>query len=148
MKKLLAAILLLSSLPLAAAIYPADPDIGRLAAGNSLVLEALASPYGPQWLEAYVEPEYQRDFSALHSKTLASILPLDDVIMSSQEGRVLAKDRTGKAVMVFHLCPDGLIRSLSFQNVHQGVETSDRSLDTLLPPHVDTGTPEGVNGVV
>ena len=97
-----------------AAIYPYDGDrVGMVGEGSVLVKEALLEPFSLQWVETYVDEDFRKDFSALHSQLLSALLPLDDFIMSKEDdGKVLVRRRLDSAVYTFFLSDDGLIVAL------------------------------------
>ena len=97
-----------------AAIYPYDGDgVGMVGEGSAVVKKALLEPFSLQWVETYVDEDFRKDFSALHSQLLSALLPLDDFIMSKEDdGKVLVRRRLDSAVYTFFLSDDGLIVAL------------------------------------
>lgn len=97
-----------------AAIYPYDGNgVGMVGEGSAVVKKALLEPFYLQWVETYVDEDFRKDFSALHSQLLSALLPMDDFIMSKEDdGKVLVRRRLDSAVYTFFLSDDGLIVAL------------------------------------
>lgn len=124
MRKILTVIILASLLfPLSAVTYAYDPDIGLLTKGDAGLIAALKEEFSLEWVEEYVSPSFIQDFSAMYGGILPSVLPLEDVLMSGEDGTVSIKDRSKGIIMTVFLNGEGQIESLS---VSQSAPQADR----------------------
>ena len=124
MRKILTVIILASLLfPLSAVTYAYDPDIGLLTKGDAGLIAALKEEFSLEWVEEYVSPSFIQDFSAMYGGILPSVLPLEDVLMSGEDGTVSIKDRSKGIIMTVFLNEEGQIESLS---VSQSAPQADR----------------------
>lgn len=124
MRKILTVIILTSLLfPLSAVTYAYDPDIGLLTKGDAGLIAALKEEFSLEWVEEYVSPSFIQDFSAMYGGILPSVLPLEDVLMSGEDGTVSIKDRSKGIIMTVFLNGEGQIESLS---VSQSAPQADR----------------------
>ena len=122
MRKILTVIILASLLfPLSAVTYAYDPDIGLLTKGDAGLIAALKEEFSLEWVEEYVSLSFIQDFSAMYGGILPSVLPLEDVLMSGEDGTVSIKDRSKGIIMTVFLNGEGQIESLS---VSQSVSSS------------------------
>lgn len=122
MRKILTVIILASLLfPLSAVTYAYDPDIGLLTKGDAGLIAALKEEFSLEWVEEYVSPSFIQDFTAMYGGILPSVLPLEDVLMSGEDGTVRIKDRSKGIIMTVFLNGEGQIESLS---VSQSVSSS------------------------
>lgn len=122
MRKILTVIILASLLfPLSAVTYAYDPDIGLLTKGDAGLIAALKEEFSLEWVEEYVSPSFIQDFTAMYGGILPSVLPLEDVLMSGEDGTVSIKDRSKGIIMTVFLNGEGQIESLS---VSQSVSSS------------------------
>lgn len=124
MRKILTVIILASLLfPLSAVTYAYDPDIGLLTKGDAGLIAALKEEFSLEWVEEYVSPSFIQDFTAMYGGILPSVLPLEDVLMSGEDGTVSIKDRSKGIIMTVFLNGEGQIESLS---VSQSAPQADR----------------------
>lgn len=124
MRKILTVIILASLMfPLSAVTYAYDPDIGLLTKGDAGLIAALKEEFSLEWVEEYVSPSFIQDFTAMYAGILPSVLPLEDVLMSVEDGTVSIKDRSKGIIMTVFLNVEGQIESLS---VSQSVPQADR----------------------
>lgn len=124
MRKILSAIILSFMLfPLSAVTYAYDPDIGLLTGGDDRLIAALKEEFSLEWVEKYVSPSFIQDFTAMYGNILPSILPLEDVLMSGEDGTVSIKDRSKDLIMTVFLNEEGRIESLS---IIQSAPQADR----------------------
>ena len=124
MRKILTVIILASLLfPLSAVTYAYDPDIGLLTKGDAGLIAALKEEFSLEWVEEYVSPSFIQDFTAMYAGILPSVLPLEDVLMSGEDGTVSIKDRSKGIIMTVFLNGEGQIESLS---VSQSVPQAER----------------------
>lgn len=126
MRKILTVILLASLLfPLSAVTYAYDPDIGLLTKGDAGLIAALKEEFSLEWVEEYVSPSFIQDFTAMYGGILPSVLPLEDVLMSGEDGTVRIKDRSKGIIMTVFLNGEGQIESLSVSQSAPQAERED-----------------------
>ncbi len=126
MRKILTVIILASLLfPLSAVTYAYDPDIGLLTKGDAGLIAALKEEFSLEWVEEYVSPSFIQDFSAMYGGILPSVLPLEDVLMSGEDGTVSIKDRSKGIIMTVFLNGEGQIESLSVSQSAPQAERED-----------------------
>ena len=126
MRKILTVIILASLLfPLSAVTYAYDPDIGLLTKGDAGLIAALKEEFSLEWVEEYVSPSFIQDFSAMYGGILPSVLPLEDVLMSGENGTVSIKDRSKGIIMTVFLNGEGQIESLSVSQSAPQAERED-----------------------
>ena len=126
MRKILTVIILASLLfPLSAVTYAYDPDIGLLTKGDAGLIAALKEEFSLEWVEEYVSPSFIQDFTAMYGNILPSILPLEDVLMSGEDGTVSIKDRSKGIIMTVFLNGEGQIESLSVSQSAPQAERED-----------------------
>lgn len=126
MRKILTVIILASLLfPLSAVTYAYDPDIGLLTKGDARLIAALKEEFSLEWVEEYVSPSFIQDFSAMYGGILPSVLPLEDVLMSGEDGTVSIKDRSKGIIMTVFLNGEGQIESLSVSQSAPQAERED-----------------------
>ena len=112
---ILLSLLIVGTLP--AAQYGLDRDIGRVSSpaersSEERLVGAFGKEYSQAWLEDYVHEGSRREFSMQYSKSLASLLPLSDLLYSKSESdHFILKCRERRTIItVFY--EDGLITSL------------------------------------
>lgn len=126
MRKILTVIILASLLfPLSAVTYAYDPDIGLLTKGDAGLIAALKEEFSLEWVEEYVSPSFIQDFTAMYGGILPSVLPLEDVLMSGEDGTVSIKDRSKGIIMTVFLNGEGQIESLSVSQSAPQAERED-----------------------
>ena len=126
MRKILTVIILAFLLfPLSAVTYAYDPDIGLLTKGDAGLIAALKEEFSLEWVEEYVSPSFIQDFSAMYGGILPSVLPLEDVLMSGENGTVSIKDRSKGIIMTVFLNGEGQIESLSVSQSAPQAERED-----------------------
>ena len=126
MRKILTVIILAFLLfPLSAVTYAYDPDIGLLTKGDAGLIAALKEEFSLEWVEEYVSPSFIQDFSAMYGGILPSVLPLEDVLMSGEDGTVSIKDRSKGIIMTVFLNGEGQIESLSVSQSAPQAERED-----------------------
>ena len=126
MRKILTVIILASLLfPLSAVTYAYDPDIGLLTKGDAGLIAALKEEFSLEWVEEYVSPSFIQDFTAMYGGILPSVLPLEDVLMSGEDGTVRIKDRSKGIIMTVFLNGEGQIESLSVSQSAPQAERED-----------------------
>ncbi len=121
MKKLILVltILILIILP-AFSTYARDKDIGILSDVNkdsneSKVLDFFFSQFSLSSLESHVKVEYQKSFSNQYGSSLASVLPLNEALVSIDDGVLHIKDRTKNIIFDVFFDEEGLITSLNIR---------------------------------
>lgn len=126
MRKILTVIILAFLLfPLSAVTYAYDPDIGLLTKGDAGLIAALKEEFSLEWVEEYVSPSFIQDFTAMYGGILPSVLPLEDVLMSGENGTVSIKDRSKGIIMTVFLNGEGQIESLSVSQSAPQAERED-----------------------
>lgn len=121
MKKLILVLIILILIILPAfSTYARDKDIGILSdiikdSNESKVLDFFFSEFSLSSLESHVKAEYHKSFSNQYGSSLASVLPLNEALVSIGDGVLHIKDRTKNVIFDVFYDDEGVITSLSIR---------------------------------
>lgn len=102
------------------ASYGYDKDIGMLCdvKANSIesrVVDFFFSPYSLSSLERSVVPSLLKSFTLHYGEKLSQILPLNEALLSLDDGKISIKDRTKSVIIDVFYNSEGLITSINIR---------------------------------